>query len=62
MSTFIVRLVPSEDERFHGRIRHVGSGEEALFSSAKEMLSFMEGMSVLDAIGGGGAGLEEEGG
>jgi len=50
MSTFVVRLVFSEEDRFHGRVRHVGSGEEVQFNSPKEMLAFMEGMNVIDGI------------
>ncbi|MBM3320778.1 MAG: hypothetical protein FJY73_08905 [Candidatus Eisenbacteria bacterium] len=58
MSTFIIRLVHSADEPLRGRVRHVGTGEEATFSSADELLSFMEGIAVLDGLG---AESEEEG-
>ena len=61
MSTFIVRLVFSEDDRFHGRIRHVRSGEEAFFKSQEEMVAFMEGMNVIDGIRVGEDDREEEG-
>ena len=50
MSTFVVRLVRSEEDPFRGRVRHVGSGEEAFFNSPEELLSFLEGMHVIDGI------------
>ena len=47
MSTFIVRLFESEGAGIRGRVRHVGSGEEALFASREELLAFFEAMNLV---------------
>jgi hypothetical protein len=41
-TTFIVDLVVEPVEQFRGTVRHVGSGEEIVFSSAEKLLDFME--------------------
>jgi hypothetical protein len=47
MSTFIVRLFESEGAGIRGRVRHVGSGEEALFASKEELVAFFEAMNFV---------------
>jgi hypothetical protein len=52
MSTFVVRFVGNTTEFFRGKVRHVGTGEEAVFSSASELVAFIEGMNVVSGLGG----------
>lgn len=51
MSTFVIRLVDGSPESFKGKIRHVTSGEEVVFSSISEMVSFVEGMAAMKDAG-----------
>lgn len=46
MSTFVVNFMEDTDRGFRGRVRHVGSGEEASFSSQKDLLDFFEEMAL----------------
>lgn len=57
MSTFVIRFLADPSERFHGKVRHVGTGEETLFTSVAELLTFFEGM---DAVRGFSDGEDEE--
>ncbi|MFH1279078.1 MAG: hypothetical protein ABIK65_11960 [Candidatus Eisenbacteria bacterium] len=59
MSTFVIRFFADPSERFHGKVRHVGTGEEVLFTSVAELLTFFEGMSAVRGFSG--VGDEEEG-
>jgi hypothetical protein len=57
MSTFVVRLLGRALDSFHGRVRHVATGEETSFSSPTELVAFMEevnGVSGLGAVVAGG--------
>lgn len=50
MATFIVRFVDERARSFHGRVRHVASGEESAFADAHGLLAFFERMNVLGAV------------
>jgi hypothetical protein len=47
MSTFVVSFVGTPPHRFRGRVRHVASGEEAIFGSVTDLLLFFEEMAAL---------------
>lgn len=47
MSTFVVSFVGNPPRSFRGRVRHVASGEEAIFASVTDLLLFFEEMAVL---------------
>jgi len=51
MSTFVVRLLGRALDSFHGRVRHVATGEEASFSSPIELVAFMEGVNGASGLG-----------
>jgi len=51
MSTFVVRLLGRALDSFHGRVRHVASGEETSFSSPTELVAFMEGVNGVSGLG-----------
>lgn len=53
-STFIVRFVRTDGDAFRGKVRHVPSGEEAIFYSAEELLAFFERVCVLSRVGSAG--------
>ena len=46
MSTFVVRFVGTAPEAFSGKVRHVRSGEEGIFSSSSDLLRFFERMNA----------------
>lgn len=50
MSTFVIRFLADPSERFHGKVRHVGTGEEVVFTSVAELLTFFEGMSAVGRL------------
>jgi hypothetical protein len=47
MSTFIVRFAGPPGVHFRGKVRHVGSGEEAPFGSKRDLLAFFEAMNAV---------------
>ncbi len=47
MSTFVVSFVGDPPRSFRGRVRHVASGEEAVFTSVTDLLLFFEEMAAL---------------
>ncbi len=49
MSTFVIRLVDRLTESLKGRVQHVGTGEEATFSSPKELIAFIEGIAAMQS-------------
>ena len=51
MSTFVVRLLGRALDSFHGRVRHVATGEETSFSSPTELVAFMEGVNGVSGLG-----------
>jgi len=51
MSTFVIRLVDGSPESFKGKIRHVTTGEEVVFSSVTEMVAFVEGIAAVQDAG-----------
>lgn len=51
MSTFVVRLLDRALDSFHGRVRHVATGEETSFSSPTELVAFMEGVNGVSGLG-----------
>lgn len=46
MSTFVVNFLGDPQRGFRGRVRHVGSGEEAVFASVTDLLLFFEEMAA----------------
>ena len=44
MSTFVVHMIGKPLKQFRGRIQHVSTGEETVFSSVAELVAFLEGM------------------
>ncbi|MBD3236959.1 MAG: hypothetical protein GF330_09665 [Candidatus Eisenbacteria bacterium] len=50
MSTFIVRFVGDTTDAFRGKVRHVATGEEAVFASPAELLAFLEGMNAVSDL------------
>ena len=46
MSTFVVRFVAAALGAFRGKVRHVRTGEEGLFSSPSQLLFFFELMNA----------------
>ena len=50
MATFIVRFIDERDLSFRGKVRHVASGEESVFTDERGLLSFFETMNVLGAM------------
>jgi hypothetical protein len=56
MPTFIVRFMGDAAESFRGRVRHVASGEEAVFTSVAELAAFLEGMNVASGFSAEAAG------
>lgn len=59
MSTFVVYFVADPTETFQGRVRHVSTGEETVFSSIAELLAFFEGMTAVNGLGSGGEKISE---
>ena len=51
-TTFIVDLVVEPVEQFRGTVRHVGSGEEIVFSSPEKLLDFMERLGAASGLKG----------
>lgn len=51
MSTFVVRLLGRALDSFHGRVRHVATGEETSFSNPIELVAFMEGVNGVADLG-----------
>ncbi len=47
MSTFVLRFLGDPLEEYRGRVRHVETGEEVLFSSLQQMLAFLDQMNAL---------------
>ena len=47
MSTFVVRFVGERAESFRGKVRHVASGEELVFTDRRGLLDFIERMIVV---------------
>jgi hypothetical protein len=56
MPTFIVRVMGDAAESFRGRVRHVASGEEAVFKSVAELAAFLEGMNAASGFSAEAAG------
>lgn len=50
MSTFIVRFVGDAADAFRGMVRHVATGEEAVFASPADLLAFLEGMNAVSGL------------
>lgn len=50
MMTFVVRFLADPAKKFHGKVRHVGTGEEVLFTSVAELLTFFEGMTAVGGV------------
>lgn len=51
MPTFVVRLLGRAIDSFHGRVRHVATGEETSFSNPTELVAFMEGVNGVSGLG-----------
>lgn len=47
MSTFVVHILGKEPESFRGKVRHVASGEELLFTDRRSLLEFLKRMNAL---------------
>ncbi len=47
MSTFVIRLVDKAADSLKGKVQHVGTGEEATFASAPELIAFIEGIRAM---------------
>lgn len=47
MSTFVVYLAGNRSGAFRGKVRHVRTGEESSFSSAADLLVFLERMNAV---------------
>jgi hypothetical protein len=50
--TFVVELVADSVETFRGTVRHVGTGEEFVFTSPEKLVDFMERMGAAGGLGG----------
>ncbi|MBM3286369.1 MAG: hypothetical protein FJY88_03320 [Candidatus Eisenbacteria bacterium] len=49
MATFIVRFIDQREPSFRGKVRHVATGEESVFTDESGLLSFFDKMNVLGA-------------
>ncbi len=58
MTTFVVRFMRGPTESFRGRVQHVSTGEEVVFSSSTELLAFFEGIKALQGFRHTGAAEE----
>ena len=48
--TFVVDFVSDPVETFRGKVRHVGTGEEIVFSSPEKLVDFMERMGAAGGL------------
>ncbi len=59
-NTFVVTFVGDPSDSCKGRVRHVSSGEEIVFSSAGELLTFFDGMNVAAHLRGASSPLSAD--